>query len=169
MRISRSRYVVDSSVLISLEHGNLIEAVFKLKHSFSTTDLIFEELGGEFKSILSFLRLKIERLNHLDMERMEHLVLKYRKPSRIDISGLILSEEKGAVLLTGDNNLRNAEQDERIEVHGALFLMNAVVDQGIILPDTAIKALDRMILCNNWLPKKECEMLRFKWSKRRTK
>jgi predicted nucleic acid-binding protein len=165
MKTSQSPYVVDSSVVISLEHGYLIEKVFKLNISFLTTDLIFyEELGDDLRKILPPLGLKIEKLNYHSMSRMEELVLKYRKPSRIDISGLVLAEHRKTVLLTGDKNLRKAAENEGIEVHGVLYALELLIDKKIVTPEEAISAMDRMIMCKDRLPEQECNELRIKWS-----
>jgi len=156
MENSPSIFVTDSNIWIDLHHGNVITHVFKLPYQFITTDFICEELKQPAGADLVSLGLERRVLGPdlvLDMIEMIH---NHPRPSRIDISGLVLARHLKIPLLSGDGDLRKAAGREGVRMHGKLFLLDKMVDYRIIKPIEASQALSRMLLCRSRLLEKEC-------------
>lgn len=65
--------------------------------------------------------------------------------------------------MTGDDNLRKAAQNEQVNVHGLLWLMDKLFESKLVLGLILNTALDIIIEKGAWLPKKEVEDRKEKW------
>ena len=135
MAISPSTFVTDSNIWIDLHHGGVTTEVFGLPYRFVTTDLIYEELLQPAGSDLALLGLEKHALNPDLIREMLEMVRLYPRPSRIDISGLVLARHLKLPLLSGDEILRSAAGPGGIRQHGTLFLLDKMVAHGIITPE----------------------------------
>lgn len=156
MANSPSRFVTDSNIWIDLHHGREIKTAFRLPIRFITTDFIYEELKQPVGSNLLSLGLEKRELSPALVLEMTAMVQKYPRPSRIDISGLVLARHLKTPLLSGDGDLRKAAGREGIKLHGTVFLLDKMVENRVITPQRAAKALNRMLECRSRLPEKEC-------------
>lgn len=117
--------VSDTSVLIDLKRGSLLEASFSLAFRFVVPDLLYErelkDWGGED---LIRLGLVIEQLDGAGVS----LALAYRKRmpalSLPDCFALALAQIHSWVLLSGDSTLSRLATDEKVECHGVLWLLD---------------------------------------------
>jgi predicted nucleic acid-binding protein len=66
------------------------------------------------------------------MLKAEELVRKYPRPGRRDILCLVLAMQEKAILITGDEALRKSASLEGVEVHGTLWLLDAMVKEEAI-------------------------------------
>ena len=149
--------VSDTSVLVDLERGSLLEASFRLAHQFVVPDLLYErELkrwGGEE---LIRLGLCIEELDGDGVNRA--LAYRRREPalSLPDCFALSLARTRSCVLLSGDSALRQLATEEAIECHGVLWIFdqmgNAAV-ASIRQLHAGLTAISRHPRCR--LPKQE--------------
>lgn len=88
----------------------------------------------------------------------------YAQPSFTDLSCLVLAEETGCKLLTGDNALRRAAEDQRtVIVHGTLWLLDQLIEYEILDSVRAAEALRLMLQSKARLPKAACEERLRKW------
>ncbi len=78
------------------------------------------------------------------MTKVERLVQKYKQPSRYDCFALVLAMQETCPLLTGDQNLRKAAEQEQVEVKGTLWLVEAMIHHGIITIESARQAYRHM-------------------------
>jgi hypothetical protein len=51
----------------------------------------------------------------------------------------------------------------RVEYHGTLWILEEMIERGILLPSDAAAALRTMLASKRWLPRAECEKLIKKW------
>ena len=125
--------VSDTSVLVDLERGSLLEASFRLPYQFSVPDLLYErELknwsGGELRR----LGLSVEELDGDGVQR----ALAYRQQtpalSLPDCFALALAQIRSWVLLSGDGALRQLAADEAVECHGVLWLLDQMHDADVV-------------------------------------
>lgn len=124
--------VSDSSVLIDLERGGLLEATFSLADEFAVPDLLYEqELKNYGGDRLIALGLRVE---HLAGE----LVIQaggYRraKPtlSIPDSFALALAKANGWTLLAGDKGLRELATAEAVSCHGVLWLLDKLLKEEV--------------------------------------
>lgn len=136
--------VSDANVLIDLEICDLTEQAFRLPISYLTPDILFlEELKMHHSNLLD-LGLKVIELSPTGVENAVRLVARYPKPSRNDIIALATAQEQRCALLTGDQDLREVAEQENVVVHGTLWLVETIVDAGMITVDHALKAYEVM-------------------------
>ncbi len=125
--------VSDTSVLIDLRRGSLLEASFRLAFRFVVPDLLYErELknwGGE-----DLIRLGLV-IEHLDSDGVS-LALTYRKRmpalSLPDCFALALAQIHSWVLLSGDSALSRLATDKDVECHGVLWLLDKIYDAAVV-------------------------------------
>lgn len=123
--------VSDTSVLIDLERGSLLEASFRLPFRFSVPDLLFERelknFGGD-----ALLRLGLV-VEELDGDGVAQAVA-YRQRIPVltvpDSFALALARTREWILLTGDGPLRQLAADEAVECHGVLWLLDQLQAAG---------------------------------------
>jgi hypothetical protein len=151
-----SIFVTDSNIWIDLHHGKVTTHVFKLPYRFITTDFIYEELKQPAGADLMSMGLETRTLDPDLILEMIEMIHNYPRPSRIDISGLVLALYLKVPLLSGDGDLRKAAGREGVRLHGTLFLLDKMVAHRVIKPTRAAQALNRMLLCRSRLPEKEC-------------
>ena len=117
--------VSDTSVLIDLERGTLLEAAFRLPFAFAVPDLLYErELKPNDGDRLLELGL---RVSELDGEGVA-AALGYRDKvpalSLPDSFALALATRADWTLLTGDAALRRLAQQLKVDCHGLLWLLD---------------------------------------------
>lgn len=119
--------VSDTSVLVDLERGSLLEASFRLPFQFAVPDLLYErELKGFNGDELIRRGLTVEELDDVGVVR----ALTYREQvpalSLPDSFALALAQSRTWVLLTGDGALRQLADAEAVECHGVLWLLDEI-------------------------------------------
>lgn len=136
--------LTDANVLIDLEVPHLTRKAFELPVTFLTPDLLFYDELEQLHSHLLDLGLRVIELSPSGIARVARLVRKYPKPSRNDIIALAAAQELDCPLLTGDQNLRGAAEQEQLLVHGTIWLIEKTVEHGLIDADDALRAYDTM-------------------------
>ncbi len=119
--------VSDTSVLVDLERGSLLEASFRLPFQFAVPDLLYErELKGYGGDELIRLGLAVVELDGDGLTR----ALAYRQQAPAlsvpDSFALALAQTREWVLLTGDGALRQLATDEAVECHGVLWVLDEI-------------------------------------------
>ncbi len=150
--------VSDSNVLIDIEDGELTNALFSLANiHFFVPDVLFEQELRTGHSHLIDLGLNICSLSGTSVAEVFELAQKYRKVSRIDLFALQLAKEKSALLLTGDKALSKVAKEFKIECHGTVWLVEQIIQEGIIQISEAEEAYRRMRAAGSRLPWEEAE------------
>src|SRR3990167_2561599 len=115
--------VSDTSVLIDLERGRLLEEMFRLPFEFSVPDLLYtSELTGPLGDQLVALGLRVEVLTPAELSRATIVRRQNASLSTPDTFAFAIAESRKWTLLTGDGGLRELALAERIEMHGVLWL-----------------------------------------------
>lgn len=120
--------VSDTSALVDLERGSLLDATFRLPFEFAVPDLLYErELkhhGGE--RLLE----RGMRIAALDGDGVTQ-ALRYRRRrpalSLPDCFAPALAVRSRWILLTGDAELRRLASAEGVDCHGVLWLMDELL------------------------------------------
>jgi predicted nucleic acid-binding protein len=117
--------VSDTSVLIDLQRGGLLEALFALPHEFAVPDVLYDhEMQGDWGEGLVRLGLRVEEVSKEGVTN----ALRYRQQrtslSVPDSFALALAKERQWLLLTGDGQLRELAGGEDVECHGVLWLLD---------------------------------------------
>lgn len=118
--------VSDSSIIIDLAKGELIEPALALPYEFVIPDALFENelinLGRYRKEDLPELGLNIQELEPDELSRAIGYRSRYTRLTAQDCFALTIAKvTPDAMLLTGDQNLRRAAETETVEAHGLLW------------------------------------------------
>ena len=125
--------VSDTSVLVDLERGSLLEASFRLPFQFSVPDLLYErELKNHGGEGLIRLGLVVVELDGDGVRRA--ITYRRRVPalSLPDCFALVLAQTRSWILLSGDGELRQLAADETVECHGVLWLLDQMHDADVV-------------------------------------
>ena len=125
--------VSDTSVLIDLDRGTLVEATFRLPFEFTVPDLLYErelrEHGGP-----EFVRmgLRVEELDGDGVALALGYLRKRRSLSLPDSFALALAKTNAWRLLSGDRELRELAEEEEVRCHGVLWLLDRMFEHRVI-------------------------------------
>jgi predicted nucleic acid-binding protein len=162
--------VNDANILIDIIKLQLVEAFFNIAWEFHSTNLIIEnELYDEQKEQLQpYIESEKLIIQDLDVEDMLSIKsIQAQKPqlSDEDCSALHCAQKLKASLVTSDNTLRKFAKKQKIDVHGHLWVFDALLEHSCITPQTAIAKLDELKIINSKLnlPEKECKARIEKW------
>lgn len=147
--------VTDTNVWIDLRVGNLLDNVFELDARWLIPDLVGRELSTKRKELLVGWGLEVRSLTGEEIEAVIRLNDTYSATSRTDMATLVVARVEDGILVTGDAGLREAAEEEGIEVHGTLWVVDVLVDTGTIEPLEAARALQLMMEADRWLPENE--------------
>lgn len=143
-------------------HGEIAANAFRLSWDFMAPDMVIAELLLPSWGLLG-MGLIEKSLPGSGMLKAEELVRKYPRPGRIDLISLVLAMQENALLLTGDEALRKAALQEGIDVHGTLWLLDAMVEGEAISEADAYRSLELMRNAGRRLPKKEVSTRMNSW------
>jgi predicted nucleic acid-binding protein len=121
--------VSDSSCLIDLRKGSLLEVFLRLPYEFLIPNTLFEDELLKFteaqKQILLDGGLKVIDLPGERVMRAQQVVRTVPQLSAHDGLAFALAESHpGCILLSGDGELRRFASEHEIEVHGILWILD---------------------------------------------
>ena len=137
--------IFDSSVIIDLDKAGILEDALKLPFEFRVPEMMFlrelECLKGRTPDDLLKAGLRVDERDGNDIAIVSRYLSEYRKISLPDSFALVHATGKRCVLLTGDDALRKAAREERIEVHGLLWLVDRMEEEQVLSKDSLLKVL----------------------------
>jgi predicted nucleic acid-binding protein len=123
--------VSDTSIIIDLDRGELLEAAFALGEEFAVPDLLFaRELDGDLGARLQGLGLIVEQLTSLEVTQATILRRANQSLSLPDTFAFALAQGRTWTLLTGDRGLRAVAEAQGLEVHGTLWILDKLETSG---------------------------------------
>ncbi|MFP5515501.1 MAG: hypothetical protein ACLGJC_20750 [Alphaproteobacteria bacterium] len=132
--------VSDTSVLIDLDRGTLLDDLFRLPDEFAVPDLLFKrELSGELGARLLGLGLRVEGLTPAEVRRAATVRRQRADLSVPDTFAYVLAETRRWTLLTGDGGLRRLATDNGLVMHGVLWLIDRF-DADAVVPRDRLHA-----------------------------
>jgi predicted nucleic acid-binding protein len=156
--------VTDASILIDLIKLQLLDAFFNLNWEFHSTNLIIEtELyDGQKVQLQPYLdggKLIIQELTAGDLYSIMNILKQKPQLSDKDCSAVHYVQKLAATLLTSDNPLRKYAKEIKVDVHGHLWVFDALLEHNCIDTATAISKLIELNTINTKLrlPEKECK------------
>ncbi|WP_446831573.1 PIN domain-containing protein [Candidatus Foliamicus sp.] len=128
--MSATRVLVsDTSVLIDLERGSLLECALSLPFTFAVPDLLYKrELEAHGGDYLVRLGLAIEGLDSKGVELAREYRRRRRSLSLPDSFALALAKTNSWTLLSGDKELRSMAAQEEVDCHGVLWLTDRMFE-----------------------------------------
>lgn len=123
--------VSDTSVLVDLERGSFLEASFRLPYELAVPDILYErELKDYGGDTLIELGLRIEELDGDGVESAIAYRRQHPSLSLPDCFALALARANSWILLTGDGGLRALANDENVDCHGVLWVVDQMQEAG---------------------------------------
>ena len=156
--------VADTSVLIDVQYGELVEAVMRLQYTWYAPDLVLGEIEEADKARWLALGLEERTLSGKQIEELFDLAEHYRGASVEDLAALVLAKAEGMVLVAGDGHLRKAAPVEGVEVHGTLWLLDRLRGRNVITKRQAREALEAIRAKGSRQPPDEVEKRLRAWS-----
>jgi len=95
--------------------------------------------------------------------RLFTLKVEHNNSSLADVSCYLLAQETGRPLLTGDGRLRRQALRDGLQVRGALWLLDLLVEHLVVTPQEAANALETMTASGARLPERECHSRISRW------
>lgn len=157
--------IQDANILIDLHNAGLLEAYFRLGIETHTTDLVLREVSQPVEIFVLRGELKVKTLSGEEMLALVAFMAEQPPSLSLeDCSVLQLAMQMKAILLTGDNKLRNHAIKSKLEAHGVLWLLDLLVEETILDHATAMACLNRLIKTNPRLPVDECAKRQKIWA-----
>jgi predicted nucleic acid-binding protein len=156
-------YISDTNIWIDFRHAGLLNELFLLPFTLCCTNFVLHELNDFDHEALLGQGLKIEDLDGEAVERLFLLNIEHNNSSLADVSCYLLAKDTGYPLLTGDGQLRRQAQRDGLQIHGALWLLDRLVEHQIISTEQAAVGLEVMLNSGARLPPSECNARVFKW------
>lgn len=150
-------YISDTNIWSHFRHGGLLEELFALPFVFASTDFVLAELPDGESEQLKALGLIVETLEGAAVTALFELTVQHNNSALADVSCYFVAKEKGLPLLTGDGQLRKQATKDGVEVRGALWLLDQLVEHEVIASNHAAAALQAMLDAGARLPQAECE------------
>ncbi len=144
--------ISDANILIDMEEGGLLEAMFQLPFDFATPDILFFEELEEEHAHLPDLGLALKEVSSESMMYAMQLTGTYIQASRNDCFALALAKQEQCPLLTGDMALRKAAEKEAAIVKGTIWLVSQQVVHQQINTEQAREAYRQMQANGRRLP-----------------
>ena len=150
-------YISDTNIWIDFRNAGLLDALFDLPLQLCSTDFVVSELQDFDPQDLSARGLVIHALDEVATARLFDLMEAHNNSSLADVSCYLLAQETGHPLLTGDGRLRKQASLDGLQVHGALWLLDQMVQHQVTTPETAAQGLQTMLARGARLPTGECQ------------
>jgi len=156
-------YVLDASVLIDLCHGDIArEAISQLEQTLAP-DIVCAEVHDCSIEDLMALGLQQREYTSEEIVRLQTEKLRFPDLTHQDVAALLLACDKRAILLTGDKHMRKHAEEEQLEVHGILWILDRLVESRSLDRLSAADALERIQADGSWLPCTECKRRIGEW------
>ena len=124
--------VSDTSVLIDLDRGSLVEPAFRLPFEFIVPDLLYErELRGYGGTEFVRPGLRVEELDGNGVSLALGYLRRRRSLSVPDSFALALAKTNAWTLLSGDRGLRELAEEEDVRCHGVLWLFDRMLEHHV--------------------------------------
>jgi predicted nucleic acid-binding protein len=149
--------VTDVSVFFDLFEIQVLPEFFALDWKIHTTDFVYNEiLQADQKEVFEVFerskRLKILRFTSEEEMQVRNFKTKLSIRSLADKTILWKALQLEATLLTCDRKLRREAEDHAIEVRGSIWVIEQLVENGIINSTRGISLLENLKMTNNRLP-----------------
>jgi len=150
----------DSSVLFDIQNASIFGYVSIFPHKLLVTDII---LSNELETIEATTLLNFGfqsvQLNPEEMSALQSYRICYNALSIGDLSCLVYAENNNNIMIVaGDRDLRALALQKHIRVHGSLWILDELIEHGIMPTPKAVTALELMLEHGARLPKHECDM-----------
>jgi predicted nucleic acid-binding protein len=156
-------YISDTNIWIDFRNAELLEHMFRLPLTFCCTDFVMHELEDFPYDELLAQGLVVESFDEGGVQKLLGLKVEHNNSSLADVSCYLLAQTTGRPLLTGDGKLRRQAIRDGLQVHGALWLLDLMVEHQVLNAIDAATALEHMLTDGARLPASECQIRLLGW------
>ncbi|PIB48160.1 nucleotide-binding protein [Pseudomonas sp. 2588-5] len=156
-------YISDTNIWIDFRNAGLLEHMFRLPLTFCCTDFVMHELEDFPHDELLAQGLVVESFDEGSVQKLLGLKVEHNNSSLADVSCYLLAKTTGRPLLTGDGKLRRQAIRDGLQVHGALWLLDLMVEHQVLNAIDAATALEHMLTDGARLPASECQIRLLGW------
>ena len=157
--------VNDTNVFIDLYEVGLLEQFFSLPWEVHTTDFVMLELQkeGQHETVARYKTDKrlvvpvFEAKEMLEIGNLFQQNMNRTNVSLTDCSVWYYAKVNNYILLTGDRKLRTTSILDGVEVHGVIYVFDALVEFNMISRQVAVEKLQQLYIINSRLPKEEID------------
>lgn len=158
--------VSDTSVLIDLERGGLLEAAFACGHQLVVPDHLYvTELEPENGPLLREMGLNVVELTSEEVAFAQAVNSATPALSLADCFALSCARRPQHMLITGDKTLRSSADGKSVPCGGLLWLLDQMAASGAIAPVSLVEGLQKIAAhprCR--LPKHDVEERLANWA-----
>ena len=156
--------ITDSSVFFDIIKIQALSEFFALDFEICTTDFVKAEIieSEQREQIEIFIRsqkLTVFELSETEIEEVKNFYTKRFFKTLIDKTVLWKAKQLNCPLLTGDAKLKNEAIEQRITVHGSLWVIRMMVESKVATANAGIEFLEKLKVINDRLPLDEIEKL----------
>jgi predicted nucleic acid-binding protein len=155
--------VVDSNVWIHLHHAGLIEETARLPFELTSPDVVVAELEDPEGQLVLPSDLIVATLDAHDIVALRGLAACHTRTSIADLAALVIAERDRCALVTGDAALRKVAEEHGLRVHGVLWVLDHLVQSGLVKPSRAAAGLRAMLDMGARIPRAECSQRLIAW------
>lgn len=156
-------YISDTNIWIDFRNAGLLKYMFRLPLTFCCTDFVMHELEDFPHDELLAQGLVVESFDEGGVQKLLGLRVEHNNSSLADVSCYLLAQSTGRPLLTGDGKLRRQAIRDGLQVHGALWLLDLMVEHQVLDAIDAATALEHMLADGARLPASECQIRLLGW------
>lgn len=156
-------YISDTNIWIDFRNAGLLDTLFDLPFQICSTDFVLEELQDFDPVALRAKGLVVQSLDEAATARLFDLMAAHNNSSLADVSCYLLAQDTGFPLLTGDGRLRKQATLDGIRVFGVLWLLDQLVEHGVLSGTIAAYGLNAMLSNGARLPNSECQTRLSAW------
>lgn len=156
-------YISDTNIWIDFRNAGLLEHMFRLPFTLCCTDFVMHELEDFAHDELLAQGLVVESFDERGVQKLWALKIAHNNSALADVSCYLLAQITGRPLLTGDGKLRRQAIQDGLQVHGALWVLDLMVEHQVISSGDAATALDTMLAGGSRLPVSECQARLSTW------
>ena len=157
--------VNDTNIFIDLYEVGLLEEFFSLPWEVHTTDFVILELQreGQHETVAKYKtdkRLVVPVFEAKEMSEIGNLFQQNMNRTNLsltDCSVWYYAKANNYILLTGDRKLRTVSVYDDVEVHGVIYVFDALVESNMISRQVAVEKLQQLCVINPRLPKEEID------------
>jgi hypothetical protein len=150
-------YISDTNIWIDFRNAGLLDALFDLPFTFCCTDFVLGELADFDTAALLRRGLLVHAFDEAGTTRLFDLMQAHNNSSLADVSCYQLAKDTGHPLLTGDGRLRRQASHDGLTVHGALWLLDQLVEHEAMARTAVADGLQSMLDRHARLPPEECQ------------
>ena len=155
--------ISDSNIFFDLISVNLLKEFFELPCEKATTDFVINEIvkPEQQEKVGSYIGSKKLHVESFESNEVSEIINIFQNndnnASITDCSVWYYAKKTKGRLLTGDAKLRRVASENNVKVSGFLFILDNLIEYGILSRSACADKLKQLVEINSRLPKKECE------------